>query len=114
MPISYDTSASVMQIPEPYSDRPILLWQTLGVDFQLDENIYFINPKNTVPTPSRFRVINCRVDLTDVAGTAIVYVDENGNQSTYYANYNGWHPIIGWGIISTAAGVDATTLQVGI
>lgn len=114
MPISYDTSASVMQIPEPYSDRPVLLWATLGDDFQLNENVYFKNPKNKVLTASRFRVINCRVDLTDVDGTAIVYVNENGDQVTYFANYNGWHPIIGWGIISTADGIDATTLQVGI
>jgi hypothetical protein len=117
MTIHVPQSSSLIQIPDPNSTSPILLIMTLDAavnGFTLNENLMIRNPKTKVPSETRFRMINCLVDVTDPAGTAINYVDENGSQAMYYAFYSGWHIIQGWGIVSLAAGVDATRFQVGI
>lgn len=117
MAIHVPKGFSLMQVPEPYSDRPILLMMTLNGSvngFTLDNDLFVINPKTKMPQQTRFRMINCRVDLTDEAGTEIVYVDENANQASYFAFYSGWHVIQGWGIVSIAGGIDSTQFQLGI
>lgn len=107
-------SASLLPIPAPYSIQPVMYWMTAGEDFDLGENIQVVDAVTQQSTPTRIRAINCKVDLTNPAGTAIVYLAENGQQMTYYAHYSGQHPFNAWAIISIAAGISAASFQAGV
>lgn len=110
MPIEI-TAGSLMQIPEPYSDRPLMFWSD-AANPSFNTNFMVLDPASHNLMKTRFRVINVQIDLTDPNGTAIVYLAENGKQVAYTPFTNGWHPVIGWGIVSVASGV--TSWQVGI
>ena len=64
MTIQAPAILNTFSLPEVYSDRPIMSWATLGVDFNLNENVTFINPSKGVAQRSGFRVINCKVDFS--------------------------------------------------
>ncbi len=111
MTISAPDTSTLPPYPETYSDRPFGVSLTLGVDFQLNDNITLapIKGSNT-PINHVYRSINCRV--TDNTDAAIAYIDYWGRERIYYAFYDGIHPIMGRGIVNIGAGISSADFQV--
>lgn len=107
-------------IPMPNDIIPIMFYVSLvdtitdNYQFLLNENINLLDPRTGTSNDREFRVINCRVDLTNLAGTAIAYITVAGDQCIYYPYYSGIHVLNGIGIVSLAAGVSTTGFQVGV
>lgn len=93
-----------------YSQYYISQWRPVVVN----ENFYARDPQTGNMIMTRCFAINCQVDLTNIAGTAIHYVSEFGDILEYFPMYSGVHELMAWGITEIAAGVNGQTLQWGI
>lgn len=117
MSINVPRASAAMNLPEPFSDRPPLIWFTNGASvnpFALNQNIFVKNPKTETPQQTPFRVINCAIISTTAADCYVDYKDSNNNTARFYPRYSGVHALIGWGVVAIGVGIDATTFQVGI
>jgi len=117
MSINVPRASAAMNLPEPFSDRPPLIWFTNGAavnPFALGQSILVKNPKTETPQQTPFRVVNCAIISNVVTDCYFDYKDANNNAARFYPRYSGVHAVIGFGIVAIGVGIEPITFQVGI
>lgn len=81
----------------------------------MNANILYKSARDKQVIQQFFRGLNANADLTQsAANRTITYIGYNGETYTYIVNANGPFPLIGWGLVSIGAAIDADSLQVCI